>query len=399
MRSALAIEVFSDDTDRGGLPAWSYDNDEIVELEKELVFRRNWLVAGHVSEIPNPGDFMTFDVADERALIVRGHDGEVRAFHNVCRHRGSRVVAEVRGNCPSVIQCPFHGWSYGLDGGLRGVPRSKTFSNLSKEDLGLKPVDHEIWHGLVFVRFKGEGPSIAETMAPVEAEIAPYRIAEMTPHGEGFSVEFDVNWKAMVDVDNEGYHVPVAHPALNDLYGRSYTDEMLETGVTRSFGVFDEGRNQRLWSVRNYMNILPEAVHLPKSHRRVWIYYGFFPTTIVTLYPEMVDFYQFLPITARRSLMWGRSVALADDSREMRAARYLNARINQTTTEEDIQLIKWSWEGMRSSAFEDFILSDIESGVRAFHDRMREILPVLDEAEAPPAGTVAERNQELLDAH
>ena len=111
-----------------------------MELEKELVFRRNWLLVGHASEIPNPGDFMTLDAADERALVVRGHGGEVRAFHDLCRHRGSRVVAEPSGNCGSVISCPFHGWSYDLDGRLRGIPFAKTFGPLDRSTLGLQPV-------------------------------------------------------------------------------------------------------------------------------------------------------------------------------------------------------------------------------------------------------------------
>ena len=394
MGSASTTQVFIENVGRGGLPAWTYDHDELMELEKELVFRRNWLLVGHVNEIPRPGDFMTLDVADERALVVRGGDGEVRAFHNLCRHRGSRVVAEPSGNCGSVITCPFHGWSYDLDGRLRGIPFPKTFGPLDESKLGLKPIRHELWHGLVFVRFKGDGPSIAETMAPVEAEFAPYRLEEMQPYGKRWRVEFETNWKATVDVDNEGYHVPIAHPGLNDLYGHSYFDEILENGIPRSMGSFGD-RRHRLWSVRHYVKLLPAADHLPESHRRAWIYYGVFPTTVITLFPDMVDFYQFLPMTTRRSAMQGGYLALPDDRREMRAARYLNRRINAATSEEDIQLIKWSWEGMRSSAFDDFFLSDLESGVRAYHDRLREALPVLNLPEPPPAGAIAQRNQEL----
>ncbi len=397
MRSASAKQVFTGNVGRGGLPGWTYDNDELIELEKELVFRRNWLLVGHVNDIPAPGDFMTMDVADERALVIRGNDGEVRSFHNLCRHRGSRVVANHSGNCGTVITCPFHGWCYDLEGGLRGFPSAKSFPPMDKSTLGLKPVQQEIWHGLVFVRFKGDGASVAETMAPVEAEIAPYRIEDMQPYAKRWQVEFDVNWKAMVDVDNEGYHVPRAHPSLNDLYGHTYVDEVLENGIARSFGTFGD-RPNKLWSVRHYVKLLPKVAHLPETHRQAWIYFGVFPTTVITLTPDMVDFYQFLPVGARRSQMRGGFFAHPDERREMRAARYLNMRIGKVTTEEDIQLIQWSWEGMRSSAFEDFILSDLESGVRDYHDRLREMLPVMNLPEAPPAGTITERNLELSDA-
>jgi phenylpropionate dioxygenase-like ring-hydroxylating dioxygenase large terminal subunit len=367
---------------RGGLPAWSYDSDEVMALENELVFRRNWLLVGHASQVPEPGDFMTLDVADERALVVRGRDGELRAFHNLCRHRGSRVVAEAGGNCGAVITCPFHGWSYALDGRLQGVPFPKSFGQLDHSAHGLKPLDQEIWHGMVFIRFKGDGPSIAETLAPIEA---PWRM------------EFEANWKATVDVDNEGYHVPNAHPGLNDLYGHSYVDEMLESGISKAMGSFGD-RRHKLWSVRHYAKLLPEATHLPESQRKAWIYYGIFPSTVLTFYPDSCGFYQFLPLGTRRSAMQGTSFGLPDARREMRAARYLHQRIDNDTGAEDVQLIKWSWEGMRSSAFDDFILSDLESGVRAYHDQLREVLPVLTLSEAPPEGSLAQRNQELGDA-
>ncbi len=394
MPNGTANQATAGNVARGGLPAWSYDNDEMMALENEIVFRRNWLLVGHVSQIPEPGDFMTLDVADERAVVVRGRDGAVRAFHNLCRHRGSRVVAKESGNCGAVITCPFHGWSYALDGRLQGVPFPKSFGQLDRAALGLKPLDREIWHGMVFIRFKGDGPSIAETLAPIEAEVAPYRLEEMRPFGGPWRMEFEANWKAAVDVDNEGYHVPNAHPGLNDLYGHSYFDEILENRISKSMGTFGD-RRHKLWSVRHYVKLLPEASHLPESQRKAWIYYGIFPGAILTFYPDTCGFYQFLPLGTRRSAMQGCGFGLPDGRREMRAARYLQERINGTTGDEDIQLIKWSWEGMRSSAFDDFILSDLESGVRDYHDRLREVLPVLNLPEAPPQGTLAQRNQEL----
>jgi phenylpropionate dioxygenase-like ring-hydroxylating dioxygenase large terminal subunit len=394
MSSVTSAPAPAENFARGGLPAWSYDSDEVMALENELVFRRNWLLVGHVSQIPEPGDFMTLDVADERALVVRGRDGEVRAFHNLCRHRGSRVVAKGSGNCGAVITCPFHGWSYALDGRLQGVPFPKSFGQLDRTTLGLKPLGQEIWHGMVFIRFKGHGPSIAETLAPIEAEVAPYHLEEMRPLGAPWRMEFEANWKATVDVDNEGYHVPNAHPGLNDLYGNSYFDERLENRIHKAMGTFGD-RRHKLWSVRHYVKLLPEASHLPESQRKAWIYYGMFPGAVLTFYPDTCGFYQFLPLGTRRSAMQGCGFGLPDESREMRAARYLQQRINRTAGAEDIQLIKWSWEGMRSSAFDDFILSDLESGVRDYHDRLRELLPVLNLPEAPTEGTLAQRNQEL----
>ena len=110
----------------------------------------------------------------ERALIVRGKDGVVRGFHNLCRHRGSRVVADSQGTCKNALVCPFHGWVYNLDGTLRGAARPRSFPDLDKTEFGLMPLDLEIWMGFIFFRFrKGPQPSVAELMKPVAAELAP----------------------------------------------------------------------------------------------------------------------------------------------------------------------------------------------------------------------------------
>ncbi|NQV46808.1 MAG: aromatic ring-hydroxylating dioxygenase subunit alpha [Rhodospirillaceae bacterium] len=385
---------FPSEASRGGLPAWTYDSEELTELEKEVIFRRNWLLVGHVSEIPNPGDYKCLDVVDERALVVRGNDGKIRAFHNLCRHRGSRVVTQEFGNCKNIITCPFHGWSYNLDGSLRGIAFEKSFAGLDKSTHGLKPLEFEIWLGLIFVRFKGEGASLSSLVAQFDAELAPYRIAEMQPYGVSWRQDFDLDWKSIVDVDNEGYHVPIAHPSLNDLYGHTYSDESFSNGLSRAVGTFGD-KPAKLWSVSNYIKFLPEVEHLPESNRQAWVYFGIFPHTVITACPDLIEYYQVIPISVRKSYMCGGTVALPDERREMSAARNLNRRINLTTGNEDTQLVKWAWEGMKSSAFEDIILSDMEYGVRACHDELRRRLPVLNLTEAPALGTLAARNAEL----
>ena len=170
------------DWDRRGLPGWAYHSPALLELEKEHVFRNHWQIAGHVSDVPNAGDYLTMDVVGERALIVRGKDGVVRGFHNLCRHRGRRVVADNQGTCKNALVCPFHGWVYNLDGTLRGAARPRSFPELDKTEFGLMPLDLEIWMGFIFIRFrKGPQPSVAELMKPVEAEIAHYDVADMVP--------------------------------------------------------------------------------------------------------------------------------------------------------------------------------------------------------------------------
>lgn len=391
------LPVLADD-ERGGLPWWTYFNKELLEIEKDQLFRRCWQLVGHVSDIPEPGDYLTLDVVGERAIAVRGKDGTVRCFHNVCRHRGSRVVADSQGSCKAAITCPFHGWSYNFDGTLRGAPRSRSLPKLDPQEHGLVPLEYEIWEGLIFVRFApSEQPSVAAMMASHMAELGRYRIGEMQPLGGFDSEEMPVNWKAVRDVDNEGYHVPIAHPSLQDLYGRSYVDDAHDYGTSRSFAPFNTGES-RQWSVRHYKKLLPKVEHLPEANQRAWLYIGLFPNTVLMLYPDQVGFYQEFPLGVGRTLQRSAAYALPDPRREMKLARYLTRRIDRVTSREDVQLIIWSWESMQSSGFAGMILSDLEAGVRAYHDQLRTLIPVFNLEDEPARDAVATINDSLLQA-
>jgi len=192
--------------DRKGLPGWTYHSQAMFDLERTEVFLKQWQIAGHVSEVPGAGDWFSFDLLGERAVVMRGRDGIVRAFHNLCRHRGARVVDGASGNCKGAMVCPFHGWVYNLDGSLRGAARPETFGDMDRSQFGLKPVEMEIFHGFVFLRFlPGPQPSVAEWLKPYSTDFVDYRAEELlsvkTPDWQS---ELPVNWKSVRDVDNEG---------------------------------------------------------------------------------------------------------------------------------------------------------------------------------------------------
>ena len=397
MPSSTPSQEVPNSWDRSGLPSWTYFNEELRELETEVLFRRHWQLACHQADLPEPGNYVCFDMCGERAVIIRGEDRVVRAFHNVCRHRGSRVAVKTKGQCRSALVCPFHGWSYNLDGTLRSPARPRTLPDLDPVEFGLKPLELEIWHGFVFLRFKeSDQPAVRDIMAPYDKEMAAYGVPDMVPAYRGFwSTKTAVNWKAVRDVDNEGYHVPIAHPGLQDLYGHGYYDEPLSAGSNRSFGPFNDGPG-KLWSVRNYKKILPDMPNLPESHRRAWVYLGLFPNTVIGLYPESVMFYQEFPVGAGLTVQRGATYRYKEESREMRLARYLSSRIDRDTSEEDVQLTIWSCEATKSSGYQGIMLSDLEYGVRSFHDRLRELLPVMSRDREPGRGTVEEINRDLL---
>jgi phenylpropionate dioxygenase-like ring-hydroxylating dioxygenase large terminal subunit len=384
------------DHERAGLPGWTYSNSELFELEAEQLFRRHWQLVGHASEIAEPGQYMSLDMVGERALSVRGKDGKVRSFHNVCRHRGSRVVADERGRCKSAIVCPFHGWAYNLDGTLRGTPAPRALPELDPERHGLKALEQDIWNGFVFVRFKpGPQPAVRHIMSPFEELFAQYGLDRIEPLGDAWRQEIAANWKAVRDVDNEGYHVPVAHPALYDLYGRNYIDHPMADGVSRSTGSINEPPGRK-WSVRHYRKIRPEPAAALGAEGCNWNYVGMFPNLVFSLYPEHIGFYQEWPVSCALTVQRGRQFALPDDRREMKLARYLALRIDRETGREDTQLIIWSSEAARSSGYQGTILSELEAGVKAYHDALRELLPVCGLSREPEPGSLARANALLL---
>ena len=392
-----AVDVsIPDDWDRRGLPAWSFFSPEMLELEKDVLFRSHWQLVCHVSNLPNPGDFITLDVVGERALVIRGQDGQVRAFHNLCRHRGSRVVADEKGTCKNAIICPFHGWVYNLDGTLRGAAQPQSLPELDPVEMGLKPIDMDIWQGFVFVRFKpGPQPAMSQVLAHFDGEVAQYALESLEPTGEGFFIEeIEANWKCVRDVDNEGYHVPMAHPGLQDLYGPNYFDEPFSKGTSRSFASFRAG-NGRLWSVRAYKAVLEPPARLDDDHKHAWLYVGMFPNAVFGFYPDSVIFYQEFPLANGLTVQRSATYKYKDEDRRMRLARYLSGRIDRITSDEDVQLIKWTWEAAFSSGYEGYLLSDLEYGVKTYHDALRALFPVLLEEE-PAEGTLAARNAELV---
>jgi carnitine monooxygenase subunit len=190
--------------------------------------------------------------------------------------------------------------------------------------------------------------------------------------------------------------VPLAHPALQELYGRSYIDTYHGTGLNQSTATFGD-RSGRRWSVRNYAKLSVAQSWQPPHLQKAWVYYGLFPNAVITFTPESVQFYQEIPLSPGQTRITGRLYRRADETRKLRAARYLARRIDRETSAEDQQLSIWSNEAMKSSAFDCFHLSDLEYGVRLHHDMLRGLLPVMTQNHAPTESEIAALNAKMLD--
>jgi phenylpropionate dioxygenase-like ring-hydroxylating dioxygenase large terminal subunit len=366
-----------------GLPGWIYRDPDFLEAEKERVFATSWQIVCHLNDIPNPGDYHTLDFLGEPLVALRGQDRGVNAFFNVCRHRAARLLDGASGQCPGRIVCPYHAWAYDFDGRLAAVPQRKEFKDLSLGQYGLKPVETEIYKGFIFVRLESGLPSVAEMLAPYEPELAAYRLEELQPLGRVSLRTRCVNWKNVTDNYSDGMHITVAHPGLTRLFGRSYGIEA-QHWVDKMWGYLrDVPSSQR--SERMYQAVLPRSPHLPDERQRLWIYFKLWPNVAFDIYPDQIDFMQMIPISPTETLIREIAYAHPDSRREMRAARYLNWRINRRVSAEDKALIERVQSGMGSRSFSPGPLGRNEVSLRSFAHRMRDLIPEsrLEKAPAP----------------
>jgi len=387
-REGMATQLKSvhparDPLDDMSLPGWLYFDPEFFEAEKKAFLRAAPQVVCHESEILGPGEWRSLEYLGESVIVIRGDDGQVRAFSNVCRHRGSRLVDGAAG-CARVLTCPYHAWSYGRDGRLVGVPHRNEYPGLETEKLGLFPVALENWRGFLFVALEAGSPSVAEMMAPYEDEVAPYRFEELRVLGRVTVRPRKLNWKTLCDNYSDHLHIPVGHPGLTRLFGRNYRIDAQPHADRMQGDLIDKDSTNP--SERAYQRYLPRAEHLPSGYRRKWLYYKLFPNIAFDIYPDQVDFMQFLPVSSTETLLREISYALPDDRREMKAVRYLNWRINRRVNAEDTELVTRVQLGMQSSSYRAGPLGTSEVCLRSFAQKLRRLIPEARLDRPPPPG-------------
>jgi carnitine monooxygenase subunit len=366
------------------LPAWIYTDPEFQELERERILRPSWQIVCHLNDIPEPGNYQCLDFLEAMLVAIRGTDGKVRVFHNVCRHRGARLLDGPRGTCAHRIVCPYHAWSYDLEGGLAAVGNRAAFPQLDITRESLQPIETEIYAGFVFARLAGGGASVATMMAPYANEIAQYRLEDVQPVGRITLRPRRVNWKNIGDNYSDGLHIPVAHPGLARLFGASYRVEAREW-IDRMSGDLWE-RPSSNWAERTYQKYLPTAEHLRPANRRSWVYFKLWPNFAFDLYPDQIDIMQWIPLSATETVIREIGYALPDTRREMRVARHCNWRINRQVNEEDRALIERVQTGMASGSYRVGPLAAGEVCLRSFGNRMRELIPESCQPTPPAVG-------------
>ena len=268
------------------IPASWYVDERIERLERDAVFARSWQCIGHSHQVAAPGDFLTAEFAGEPVIAVRGNDGVLRAFFNVCRHHAAAVETRPEGRT-HLLRCPYHGWTYSLQGELKGTPDFQGVCGFDKASSGLVPVAAAEWEGFVFVRLTAEGPSLVDFLGPLVEQFRPMNLADLH-FVERRHYAFDCNWKVFVDnyLDG-GYHVPHLHKGLDSVldYG-NYQIEIGERSCLQSSPLVREGAEAQTGAVRTGDRAL---------------YYWIYPNFMVNWYEGMMDTNLVLPLGVNRT--------------------------------------------------------------------------------------------------
>lgn len=270
------------------IPSAWFTEPRFHDLESEAIFARTWQGVGHVGRLAEPGSWFVTEVAGDPVIVVRDQAGEIGGFYNVCRHRAGPLASA--DGCGRVLQCEYHGWTYQLDGSLRGVPHWNQVELFDRKDYGLVPIRVETWEGQIFVNLDPDAVALDAVLGGIRERISPVRPGDMEHYRR---VEYDVaaNWKVYVENFLEGYHVPIVHPELMTLYDfRSYSTEIFDwyslqtSGLTEDEHLYARQGGGEAWYYcvfPNYMlNILPGRLQtnlvVPVDHKNCRVVFEYF---------------------------------------------------------------------------------------------------------------------------
>jgi Rieske 2Fe-2S family protein len=269
---------------------------EVFAEEQEKIFSAQWVLVGHQSQIDKPGDYFVPEVAGESLIVARDREGSIRGFYNVCRHRGTRLCEEQSGHS-STIQCPYHAWTYGLDGRLIGVPHMESVPGFDKADYSLHAVNLALWEGFIFVNLAEGAMPIEEWFAPLAGKFSRWNLPRLR---SAKRIEYDVraNWKLMFENYSECYHCPGVHPMLSKVSPYdSAENDLIEGPFLGGFMKVNKGKSLTMSG-----NACALSVGDGNDLQEVF-YYSIFPNMLLSMHPEYVMVHQLWPQAPDRTLI------------------------------------------------------------------------------------------------
>ena len=289
------------------LPQRYFVSSEIFAQEQKKIFSRQWVLVGHQSQIPKAGDYFISEVAGESLIIVRDKRGAIHGFYNVCRHRGSRLI-ENRNGQSAAIQCPYHAWTYALDGKLIGAPHMDEAWGFDKADYSLHPVNLALWEGFIFVnladtstsRLGGDYISLDKWFAPLAGKFSRWNLSALR---SAKRIDYDVraNWKLIFENYSECYHCPGVHPQLQKVSSYDSAENDLTEGPF--LGGFMRINKGKSLTMSGNACALPIGSFGERDFHLVF-YYSIFPNMLLSLHPDYVMVHQLRPQSAERTLIF-----------------------------------------------------------------------------------------------
>jgi len=334
------------------IPSSWYTDERIFQLEQQTVFSRSWHVAARVDQLTKPGDYVTSEIADEPIVVVRGSDNQIRAFFNACRHHAAAVMIEPQGNCPQ-MRCPYHGWTYSLEGELKGTPDFTGVCDFDRANNGLIPIDVAVWEQWVFVKIDRPNVSIEKWLGTQLTD--EFRELELNnlKWFERRSYTINCNWKVFVDnyLDG-GYHVPHLHKGLDSVL--DYTNYTIECG----------GRHC-LQSSPMVTTGETNVAETRKGERA--LYYWIYPNFMVNCYEGVMDTNLVRPITIDKTEVIF-DFYFADVSDAARERNLASVSVGDKIQQEDLDICASVQRGLKSRAYDAGRLSvRREAGEHLFH--------------------------------
>ena len=283
-----------------------YTSDEVFEREKQRIFNKYWVCVGHQSRIPTQGDYFLFKLFGESLIILRDKGNQVRAFYNVCRHRGTRICETAEGQFNSSIQCSYHAWTYGLDGKLIGAPFMKEVERFRWEDFPLRAAPVELWEGFIFVYLGLPGQSagtgsepepFAETYGLLIGRLSQWNMGSLVSH-KRISYDVKSNWKYIIQNFNECYHCPTIHPLLNQFADyTSAENDLFEGPFLGGFLSITSGGSM---TVTGRTCAIPLG-DLDENDSQRGYYYSILSNLLLNIHPDYVMFHLIFPEGPGRS--------------------------------------------------------------------------------------------------
>ncbi len=273
------------------LPPDVYFSQVWYEREIETIFRKRWLVATREEEIPNPGDYVRLDIIGEPLIILRDTDGTIRALSASCRHRGAELLVG-SGNCRK-ITCPYHSWTYSLDGALVATPSMKAAEGFDKTEHPLPSVRAETWAGFVFINFDPDATALIPSLGGLVDRLAPYDMGEMVVTKK-WENRFNANWKIWVENSREGYHVRTVHKeSLDTFYPGAIRTAFHADGEPMVYAINSSDNENGLYVPRNHT--LPFVEGLSEQDRESTHFVIHYPHLLLNVPPDRITFHQYFP--------------------------------------------------------------------------------------------------------